>query len=802
MRSLLVFFILLPCFLLSQNSKRTFKSIRKIDNRVKIEVSDGVYLVSAYSDKIIECSFIPDGDETNYLSHAVNLFPAKNLKLEIHGFQKVAYIRNGAKFYVRIQFAPFSIRYVYNGKDMLSEGEGFTIDENKFSIALKLQEDEKLYGGGSRVLGMNRRGNKLELYNKAHYGYETHSELMNFCVPMFLSDRLYAVHFDNPEIGYLDLDSKQQNEILFESSGGNKTYQVIVGEDWKDLVSEYTFLTGRQPLPPRWIFGNFASRFGYHSEQEARNVVEQFKIDSIPLDAIVFDLYWFGKEIKGSMGDFEFYRDSFPNGEQMIFDFRKDFIKSVFITEPFILSTSKNWEEAISEGILATDSVGLPYKYDFYFGNTGLIDIFNKKGRKWLWEKYANLIDLGVEGMWGDLGEPEVHPKDIFHYNKTSEQVHNIYGHHWAKLIFEGYQENYPEKRPFILMRSGYSGSQKYGMIPWSGDVNRTWKGLEAQPEISLQMGLQGIAYMHSDLGGFAGANDDSELYTRWLQYGVFQPIFRPHAQEEVPSEPIFKDKSTKQRAKEAIELRYKLLPYNYSLAFENHTTGIPLMRPVFLEDTSEHWTEDRSDCYMWGPSFFIRPISKKNKRKFLYFELPKQSTWFDFYTGKLVRPGTKGINLPNYIAYENTLDRIPVFVKSGSFIPICKNPYLNTSFYNPKDVEVHFYMDEVLENSEGIWYEDDGVSQKSIENGKFQLIKFAYRKLKKFNQIEITNLQMHKSKFVENFDLVMHVGDYPPKKIKINDAKTKFYLDEKEGTIILPVSLKKSNKVRIKLIY
>ena len=156
------------------------------------------------------------------------------------------------------------------------------------------------------------------------------------------------------------------------------------------------------------------------------------------------------------------------------------------------------------------------------------------------------LHDKGIMGVWGDLGEPEVHPDDLVHATGSAQTIHNIYGHDWARMIYEGYKKDYPNERPFILMRAGYSGSQRFGMIPWSGDVNRTWGGLQSQPEIALQMGMQGMAYMHSDLGGFAGANLDDELYVRWLQYGVFQPIFRPHAQEEVPSEPVYRSDEAK----------------------------------------------------------------------------------------------------------------------------------------------------------------------------------------------------------------------------------------------------------------
>ena len=206
----------------------------------------------------------------------------------------------------------------------------------------------------------------------------------------------------------------------------------------------------------------------------------------------------------------------------MIRGLKEKGIKTILITEPFILSTSDMWEDAINANVIAKDSSGKPLTYEFYFGNTGLIDVFDEKARKWFWSKYDSLIKMGVAGFWGDLGEPEVHPDGMIHASGSALEVHNIYGHEWAKMIFDNYQKFYPDQIPFILMRAGYSGSQRYGMIPWSGDVNRSWGGLRSQPEIALQMGMQGLPYMHSDLGGFAGANDDPELYVRWLQYGVF----------------------------------------------------------------------------------------------------------------------------------------------------------------------------------------------------------------------------------------------------------------------------------------
>ncbi|MFM6938175.1 MAG: glycosyl hydrolase, partial [Aquirufa sp.] len=179
---------------------------------------------------------------------------------------------------VVINKSPFKITYSSNGKVLLSEKSCYTkVNDSTETFSFNLDKTEALYGGGARALGMNRRGNRLQLYNRAHYGYETKAELMNFCIPLVMSSKLYAVHFDNSAIGYLDLDSKKDNTLTYETISGRKTYQVIVGDNWTDLVSNYTDLTGRQPLLPRWSLGNFSSRFGYHSQEEVENTIKKFE---------------------------------------------------------------------------------------------------------------------------------------------------------------------------------------------------------------------------------------------------------------------------------------------------------------------------------------------------------------------------------------------------------------------------------------------------------------------------------------------------------------------------------------------
>ncbi len=791
---LLLFISLFGFQLHAQNPNRKFVALNQKNGQQEVLVSDGKYLFQFYDQNIVETTFIPTGQAEDIApSHTVILKSSVKFvhykELNENG-QTVAYEfseplnKDGHAISVRVQINPFQISYWYQGKQVTSEAMGYQIKETP-QIQLNLERQEQLMGAGARSLGMNRRGYRLQLYNRAHYGYETHSELMNFTMPIVISDKCYAIHFDNPQIGYLDLDSKKDNKLTYEVIGGPMRYQIIVANDWKQLTQHLTQLTGKQPLPARWTLGNFASRFGYHSEAEARKVVDGFRKEQIPLDAIIFDLYWFGKEIQGTLGNFEFYRDSFPHPEMMIADFKKQNVKTVLITEPFVLTTSKKWQEASSKNLLGTDSLGNPYRYDFYFGNTGLIDIYKPEARAWFWEIYKNLHAMGVAGFWGDLGEPEVHPTKLKHGDKWADEVHNIYGHDWARLLYEGYRQDYPTERPFILMRAGYSGSQRFGMVPWSGDVNRTWGGLKPQMEISMQMGLQGMAYMHSDLGGFAGANKDPELYVRWLQYGVFQPVFRPHAQQEEPSEAIFKDEQTKALAKAAIELRYQLLPYNYSLAHENSTKGTPLLRPIFMEFPEAKWSFESTDSYMWGPAFLVHAITDSlgsSQTKSYETKLPSDVSWFEFSSGRLVEK-TK-VNEANESIYHvvsttKTIHHIPVFVRSGSFIPM--SPVIqSTDNYEDSNVVLHYYVDRDASAFESsfTWYEDDGYTVDTEANGLLKKVGCNSVKTKNLCIIDFQSSfgsQLTEKSF--QFELRVHTNQ-APKSVKVDGKNVSFTFD------------------------
>ena len=769
----------------AQNGNRKYLSSHWKNNILEIKTSDGMYRIVPYNGDIIETSFIPNGEVFNPESEAVILKPSGKMKFSE---TKSTLVLASPEIKAIITKSPFKIIYFKKDIEILSEKNGYTKKDSTEILDFNLDKSEILYGGGSRALGMNRRGNRLRLYNRAQYGYSDHAELLNFSLPIVMSSKLYAVHFDNSAIGYLDLDSKKDNTLGYETISGRKTYQVIVGETWNDLVSNYTNLTGKQPMPARWTLGNFSSRFGYHTQEEVEKTIERFEKDAIPVDAIIIDLYWFGRSIQGTLGNLEWDKETFPNAEKMIANLNSKGVKTVLITEPFIIKDSNKWKEAVDQKVLATDKTGKAAEFDFYFGHTGIVDVFKPEGKTWFWNIYKSYINQGVGGWWGDLGEPEAFPSKAITAKGKADEVHNIYGQNWAKLVFEGYKKDFLNVRPFILMRSGYSGAQRYGIIPWSGDVSRSWAGLQSQPEIALEMGMQGIGYMHSDLGGFAGDYFDNELYLRWLQYGVFQPIFRPHAHEAVASEPVYKDIVTKAKAKKLVEMRYQMLPYNYTLAFENNRNGTPLMRPLFFEEPENQKLLNSSESYLWGNDLLVTPIVKPGiTTTSVYF--PKNNNWFDFYSDEKHTGGS----VENVAVAE---DHIPVFVRGGAFIPMIKT-IQNTSKYSLSQFDLHFYFDAKTAESTGQLYNDDGETPDAFEKGKYEILHFSSNSKAKILVLKLTSetgksfAPSHK-----NITVLVHGIDSQNIAISVDGKNT---ISTKTGnTIEIPVMLNKQSEIKI----
>ncbi|MCK7598608.1 DUF5110 domain-containing protein [Microbulbifer sp. CAU 1566] len=696
------------------DSPRSYQSHQLLENKLVIETSDSQVTLTPLNSAALEVHYQRDG-----LKQLPSFARSNQLKADVQAQLSVseqALRYSLGELTAVIHKSPFHIEYLRDDKPLLSEEHGFFANQTMRGFRFKLSEEEKLIGGGQRVLGMDRRGHRLPLYNKAHYGYTTESEQMYFSLPAVMSSNKYILLFDNSATGTMDLGASEDSVMQFEAVAGRTGYIVVAGETYPQLIEHYVDVTGRQPMPPRWALGNFASRFGYRSEQEVRDVVKKFREEDFPLDALVLDLYWFGPDIQGHMGNLAWDKNAFPSPVEMMSDLREDGINTILVTEPFVLSTSERWSDAVASNALAKDLTGKSKQFDFYFGNTGLIDVFSEDGRDWFWNIYKDLKEQGVAGWWGDLGEPEVHPSDTVHAVGMADEIHNAYGHRWAQMLFDNEKAANSDERPFIMMRSGFPGSQRFGMIPWTGDVSREWGGLQPQVELSLQMGLLGFGYTHSDLGGFAGGEKfDRELYIRWLQYGVFQPVYRPHAQEHIAPEPVFHDRKTRNITREFIKLRYRLLPYNYTLAFENSQTGLPLMRPLFFENESDLALMDNKDAYLWGNDFLVAPVTNEDIDE-VAVQLPG-GVWFDYwndnqYGGDLAR-------------VDVDLETIPVLVRAGAFIPTVAN-MKNTREYSSAKLRLDYYAHESAKQSSGYVYEDDGVTANAFAKGEYQKLLFA----------------------------------------------------------------------------
>lgn len=604
--------------------------------------------------------------------------------------------------------------------------------KNKYcTFQFDLDDDEKIYGGGERALPLNRRGYRINLYNNPWYGYGEGADNLNFSVPFFTSSKGYGLFFDNGSKGYADIGKTKSNIFEVGFLNGEINVFVILGNDYKEILTSYHKLTGTQPLPPRWALGNFMSRFGYTSEAQVKDIAAKMKAEKIPVDAIIFDLFWFGDSIKGSLGNLDWInKTKWPHPQQMIADFKKQNINTILITEPFFLQHTKMFDA--SQQYLAKDSVGKPFIIqDFYFGLGGLLDIFRKDAQQWIWNNhYKKQIINGVDGWWTDLGEPEKHPSAMMHNLKDegvknllkADEVHNVYGQYWNKMLFENYAKDYPNARLFHLNRSGFAGSQRYSIFPWSGDVSRSWSGFRAQLQVMLGMSMSGIPYTHADAGGFAGGDGDKELYVRWLQFASFTPIFRPHgtALYEVdpntfsfPSEPALIDEPYKQAAKQVIKRRYQMLPYNYTLSYRQAKFGEPLVQPLYYQFTNDTTAVKIENEFMWGDEMLVAPVLQKNATTRKIY-LPKDK-WYDATDNKFYKGN-------QWIDYEVSLFKMPYFIKEGSFVPMYQGEG------NTKEIDkskfLLLYVPSKNKSSYEL-YEDDGESKNSIAQKQFMLTNF-----------------------------------------------------------------------------
>lgn len=735
------------------------------EEQLMVLTGKGAVSFRAFGPEIIEVTWHPDGFSVHDSSHAVILQPDQgSMQFEE---QKNQLIFSSGALKVMIGKNPFSVTFQRNEKFLAAHEKGFFVRNDARGIRFRLSDDEHIYGTGERATAMNLRGDKFELYNRPHYGYELGAKNLNYSLPVLVSSQPYLMLIDNPQKAYLDIDSKGDGVLEFGTIGGPLRYYFVAGDDYPALMRSYGKLTGTQSIPPRWALGNLQSRMAYKTQEETTQIVDKMIAADFPIDAIIIDFYWFGDSILGHVGRLDWFTPNWPDPETMIRSFREKGVKTILITEPYIIDTLKNFQIASDLGILATDSLGETYvNREFYFGDAGLIDMFNPAAGDWFWDQIDRQNKIGVAGWWGDLGEPESHPPGMIHVAGKADEVHNIFAHYWHKILFEKFREHYPNQRLFNLNRSGFAGSQRYSIFPWTGDVSRSWGGLQAQLPAMLHMSLSGLPYIHADAGGFAMGTKDDELYTRWLQFAAFTPILRPHG-SGVPSEPIFFNDTTQRIVRRFMKLRYELLPYIYTRSWEATTSGMPITRPLFFHHPDDTRLKGYDQAYYFGPDLIVAPVVSPGLSE-MEVILP-EGTWYNWWTHKSVEGGTK-------LRMEVDYETIPVFARAGSIIPLTE-AVNTTDAYSSRRLFLHAYLHAEEGKLNGTMYEDDGWENYSWSNGQFELMAF-----KGTNTTENVSLTlgrtgdgypgMPESRMVE---VVLHGWNMKPDSVTVNGKEVKY---------------------------
>lgn len=605
------------------------------------------------------------------------------------------------------------------GDTILSEAGGVDNSGDLKRVSLRNGIAQNLYGGGERGHSLRLNGDTLVMFNRQNYGYvagDPRISQMGITVPWFVSDAGYGVLFDDYNRASLSLG---KDSIVYESETPKPlSYYFVNGEGaLAGATSRYTELTGRQQLPPFWALGYITSRYGYHNEQEALGAIDSLKQRDYPVDGIVFDLYWYGKET--DMGRLEWHKDQFPDHRRMLDSLNRMGVHTVLINQPYInkIGAIDNYNMLSEAGMLVKDSAGNTHDVTTWVGDAGMFDMSNPATRAWLWNRLKGLTEDGVSGWWGDLGEPEVHPLTIMHANgETASQYHNVYGNEWSKTIYDGLRSDFPDMRPLLMMRGGTAGLQRYSVFPWTTDVSRSWGGFVPQVALMLNSGLSGLGYMGSDVGGFAvdpAEPYQPELYVRWLQMGAFSPMLRTHAQ--LKPEPYHYPQHDA-IIKDFIKQRYQWLPYNYTLAYENTVEGLPLARPVNFHSEGGTVDANVTDEYLWGSEVLVAPVFKKGARsRKVYF--PAGDTWINWNKPSQTFAGgtTATVAAP--------LEEMPMFVKAGSFIPQYMRPIENVSQYDPMFLTVKYFPSK--ESSSFTVFDDNRLSPTSLSDGQYQLTTF-----------------------------------------------------------------------------
>lgn len=636
---------------------------------------------------------------------------------------------------VTIQESPLRITFANASGDVLDADDplrGISFAGSEFRIAKKLSADEHVYGFGEKTGRLDKRGWHLGGYNYVMWNsdtptYDSSTDPLYVDVPFFMVTRggvAHGIFLDTTWRSFFDVGREEPHLLTFGADGGDVDYYFINGPDPKQVIERYTALTGRMPLPPLWSLGYQQCRWSYYPESRVRLLADTFRQKQIPADGIWLDIHYMQDYIP-----FTWNHQRFPHPKKMIADLGAQGFHVVTILDghPPALKGYAPYDEGVAGNYFVKNPDGSIFEGPVWPSTSGshplsvFPDFSNPAARQWWGGLYQSLLDEGVAGIWNDMNEPSVFdtpsgtmPDDVIFNNNghpaTSLEMHNTFGQLMSRSTFEGLRRLQPDKRPFVLTRSTFAGGQRYAAV-WTGDASTDWASLRQSVSTLLGLGISGFPFVGADIGGF-GQMPSAELLTRWLQTAVFYPFMRMHSPINTPyREPWSFGWKYEAVNKRAIELRYELLPYIYNVMQQASQTGLPALRPLFLDFPVDASAATIDDEFLFGSDLLVAPVVHEGAQSRDVY-LPA-GDWYDYWTGQhFSGPATFSIPV--------TLDCIPIYVRGGGFI--FRQPVIQFTGQrpgNPLQVLV-----APAGNSSASFYEDDGESMRYL-HGDFMRREF-----------------------------------------------------------------------------
>ncbi|SDX92293.1 glycoside hydrolase family 31 protein [Flavobacterium degerlachei] len=616
--------------------------------------------------------------------------------------------------------------------------ESYEFGGNIVKMSKASKDGECFYGLGDKATQMNLKGKRLENFATDQYAFQKDQEPLYKVVPFYIGlqhKQAYGIFFDNTFRTFFDFCHERRNVTSFWAEGGEMNYYFIHGPQMEDVVASYTDLTGKPELPPLWALGYHQCKWSYFPESNVKEVTAKFRELKIPCDAIYLDI-----DYMDGFRCFTWNKEYFPDPKRMVAELAEDGFKTVVIIDPGIKIDKEYsvYKEALEKDYFCKRADGPYMKGKVWPGECNFPDYTNPEVREWWAGLFKELIsDIGVKGVWNDMNEPAVmevpnktFPMDVRHdYDGnpcSHRKAHNIYGTQMARATYHGVKRFAYPKRPFIITRSAYAGAQRY-TSSWTGDNVATWEHLWIANIQVQRMSISGMGFTGSDIGGFA-EQPSGELFTRWIQLGVFHPFCRTHSSgDHGDQEPWAFDEEVVDITRKFVNLRYQLLPYLYTMFWQYIEEGIPMLKPLVYFDQADTQTHYRNDEFVFGNQILVCPILEPNaigRRMYV-----PRGQWYNYWTNSLVNGGKE-------MWVDTKYDEIPVFVKAGAVIP--KYPvqqYVGELEFD--ELTLDLYYKEGKEKS--VVYEDaqDGYDYKK---GRYSFLTFQVTG----KELEL-NIQLHK---------------------------------------------------------